>query len=121
MDNSLYLPNQFILILVINKERGANMSREIDNIRSQMRSLYDDGTIKCARDFFEDLDKLAVEAGEFIDRKDRNSARVALQRFWERAGIVIGPEGEASKVYLKIWALIIRYRSYTYGKRSRNP
>ena len=99
------------------------MSREIDSIRSQMRRLYDDGKIKCARDFFEELDRLAVEAGESIDTKDRNSAMIAIQSFWDRAGTVIelGNDPETSELYRKIWSLVIRHRSYTYGKRSKNP
>ncbi len=89
------------------------MSREIDNIRNEMQRLYDDGKIKCDRGVFEDLDKLAIEAGQCIDSQDRNSAVYALHKFWNRAGsvIVLGNDPEASKLYLKIWGLVVRYRS----------
>lgn len=89
------------------------MSQEIDNIRSEMKKLYDDGKIKCDRSFFEELDSLAVEAGELIDRKDRNRAYFALHKFWECAELVIeNNELETGKLYRKIWGLVIRYRSW---------
>jgi hypothetical protein len=88
------------------------MSREIDNIRSEMQRLYADGIIKCSRGFFEDLDKLAAEAGECIDSKERNSANFALHKLWDRAGIVIGLDPETENLYRKIWGLILRYRSW---------
>jgi hypothetical protein len=97
------------------------MSREIDDIRSRMQKLYNDGKIKCDKGFFEDLDKLAAETGECMDRHDRNSAMIALHRFWDRAGSVIGldPNPDVSMLYLKIWGLIVRHRSYNYWQELR--
>ncbi len=92
------------------------MSREIDTIRSEMQRLYEDGAMKCEKSFFEDLDQLAVKAGDLIDKKDRNAAMLALQRFWDRAGIVMGLDPRTNYVYRKIWGLILRYRSFYHGK-----
>jgi hypothetical protein len=99
------------------------MSREIDDIRSRMQKLYDDGKLKCDKGFFEDLDKLAIEAGECMDRLDRNSAMIALHRFWDRAGSVIdlGNDPETGMLYLKIWGLMVRHRSYKYSQQLRQP
>jgi hypothetical protein len=99
------------------------MSQEIDDVRSRMQKLYDDGKLKCDKGFFEDLDKLALEAGDCMDRHDRNSAMLALHRFWDRAGsvIVLGNEPETSMLYLKIWGLIVRHRSYHYWQRLNQP
>jgi hypothetical protein len=90
------------------------MSKEIDHIRNQLKILYDDGAIKCERDYLEDLDKLAVEAGELFDRRDINRANLVLHKFWERAGRVLDMGKETGKLYWEIWRLIVRYRSFRY-------